>query len=194
MAISAVVRPPTARSVSAMAEAGVSAGWQHMKSSTSVSSGSSPGSSYERGRDAPSAGLRRRARLAARGARSRCARDRSCAAARPGSASRADCRARRRAATARRPRSAPPAPRLRRPRNRREAPHDGAEHLRRELAQQVLDLRIERRARSLDVGRCAHHLAHLDRHVERRAAGPGAAEASAAICVGALGLSTSTIQ
>ena len=32
LAISAVVRPPTARSVSAMAEAGVSAGWQHMKS------------------------------------------------------------------------------------------------------------------------------------------------------------------
>ena len=37
-AISAVVSPPTARSVSAIAEAGVSAGWQHMNSTTSVSS------------------------------------------------------------------------------------------------------------------------------------------------------------
>ena len=37
-AISVVVSPPTARSVSAMADAGVSAGWQHMKSTSSVSS------------------------------------------------------------------------------------------------------------------------------------------------------------
>ena len=37
-AISAVVSPPTARSVSAIAEAGVSAGWQHMKSTIKVSS------------------------------------------------------------------------------------------------------------------------------------------------------------
>ena len=37
-AISAVVRPPTARSVSAVADAAVSVGWQHRKSSTSVSS------------------------------------------------------------------------------------------------------------------------------------------------------------
>ena len=37
-AISAVVRPPTARKVSAIAEAAVSAGWQHMKSRISVSS------------------------------------------------------------------------------------------------------------------------------------------------------------
>ena len=44
LAISAVVRPPTARSVSAIADAGDSAGWQHMNSSTSVSSGSIPGS------------------------------------------------------------------------------------------------------------------------------------------------------
>ena len=48
-------------------------------------------------------------------------RDRSCAARRPGSASRADCRARPRAATARRPRAAPPAPRPRRRRSRRSA-------------------------------------------------------------------------
>src|SRR5215831_13686464 len=37
-AISAVVKPPTARNVSATAEAGVNAGWQHMKRRTSVSS------------------------------------------------------------------------------------------------------------------------------------------------------------
>ena len=39
-AISPVVSPPTARSVSAIADAGVSAGWQHMNSRTRVSSGS----------------------------------------------------------------------------------------------------------------------------------------------------------
>ena len=38
-AISAVVRPPTARRVSAICEAGDSAGWQHMNSRMSVSSG-----------------------------------------------------------------------------------------------------------------------------------------------------------
>ncbi len=37
-AISAVVKPPTARNVNAIAEAGVNAGWQHMKRRTSVSS------------------------------------------------------------------------------------------------------------------------------------------------------------
>ena len=37
-AISAVVRPPTARSVSAIADEGVSAAWQHMNSRMSVSS------------------------------------------------------------------------------------------------------------------------------------------------------------
>ena len=40
LAICAVVRPPTARSVSATADELVSAGWQHMKSSVSVSSSS----------------------------------------------------------------------------------------------------------------------------------------------------------
>ena len=38
LAISAVVRPPTARNVSAIAEDGVRAGWQHIKSRMSVSS------------------------------------------------------------------------------------------------------------------------------------------------------------
>jgi hypothetical protein len=36
----AVVRPPTARSVKAIAEAGVNAGWQHMKRTIRVSSSS----------------------------------------------------------------------------------------------------------------------------------------------------------
>ena len=38
LAISAVVSPPTARSVSAIADERVSAGWQHMNSRISVSS------------------------------------------------------------------------------------------------------------------------------------------------------------
>ena len=38
LAISAVVSPPTARNVNAMAEAAVSAGWQHMNSTINVSS------------------------------------------------------------------------------------------------------------------------------------------------------------
>ena len=38
LAISAVVSPPTARRVNAMAEAGVSVGWEHMNSTISVSS------------------------------------------------------------------------------------------------------------------------------------------------------------
>jgi hypothetical protein len=40
-AISAVVRPPTARNVSAIAEARVNAGWQHMKGRTRSSCGQS---------------------------------------------------------------------------------------------------------------------------------------------------------
>ncbi len=40
LAISVVVRPPTARNVSAMADGRVSAGWQHMKRRTSASSSS----------------------------------------------------------------------------------------------------------------------------------------------------------
>ena len=38
LAISAVVKPPTARNVRAIADDGVSAGWQHMNSRMSVSS------------------------------------------------------------------------------------------------------------------------------------------------------------
>ena len=50
-AISAVVRPPTARSVSAIADADDSAGWQHMNSRTSVSSGSIAGLGIDRRRN-----------------------------------------------------------------------------------------------------------------------------------------------
>jgi hypothetical protein len=56
-AISAVVRPPTARSVSAICDGGDSAGWQHRNSSVSVSS--------------PSARRRRRRGLGAAAALSR---------------------------------------------------------------------------------------------------------------------------
>ena len=38
LAISAVVNPPTARNVKAIAEAAVNAGWQHINSRTRVSS------------------------------------------------------------------------------------------------------------------------------------------------------------
>ena len=40
LAISAVVKPPIARKVSAIADAVLRAGWQHMNRSTSVSSSS----------------------------------------------------------------------------------------------------------------------------------------------------------
>ena len=60
------------------------------------------------------------------------------------------------------------------------AADDGAEHLRRELAQQVLvrdfvGCAVKRRRTAL-----LHHLAHFDRHVQRLPAGPGAADARAA--------------
>jgi hypothetical protein len=48
-AIWTVVSPATARSVSAIADGGVSAGWQHMKSRRSVSSRSMPISSSSGG-------------------------------------------------------------------------------------------------------------------------------------------------
>ena len=47
-AISAVVRPPTARSVSAIADAGVSAGWQREEEQASVSSGPDVGAAAAR--------------------------------------------------------------------------------------------------------------------------------------------------
>jgi hypothetical protein len=59
-AISAVDRPPTARRVSAIAAAGLSAGWQHMNSTTSVSSVSGTTASGA-GRAATRSSRRRRA-------------------------------------------------------------------------------------------------------------------------------------
>jgi hypothetical protein len=55
LAISVVARPPTARRVSAIAEGGVRAGWQHMKSRVRVSSWSTAGSASGGGTKAHSA-------------------------------------------------------------------------------------------------------------------------------------------
>jgi hypothetical protein len=63
-AISRVVRPPTARNVSGMADAGVSDGWQHMNISVRVSS--SPGAGSGRGSDQEAAGSSRRRRASSR--------------------------------------------------------------------------------------------------------------------------------
>ena len=60
-AISRVVRPPTARSVSGMASAGVSDGWQHMNMRMSVSSRSGGGSGLTADQEAASSSRRRRA-------------------------------------------------------------------------------------------------------------------------------------
>ena len=71
-AISAVVRPPTARRVRAICDGAVSAGWQHRKSRASSSSGSVVGSSAaaatsaSAGRCTPSSSSRRRRAPAAR--------------------------------------------------------------------------------------------------------------------------------
>ena len=51
-----------------------------------------------------------------------------------------------------------------------EAARDGAEHLRRQLAQQVLGAGVQAGEWSRFDGRRAHDLAHFDRHVERLAA------------------------
>ena len=59
-AISAVVRPPTARSVSASCDAGDSAGWQQRNSSVKVSSPDGPASTSGTGVIATSASSRRR--------------------------------------------------------------------------------------------------------------------------------------
>jgi len=58
LAIWAVLRPPTARRVSATWEAADSAGWQHKNSRVSVSSSSETGSSSAAGATASSAGNR----------------------------------------------------------------------------------------------------------------------------------------
>ena len=75
-----------------------------------------------------------------------------------------------------------------------EAPDDGAEHLRRQLAQQVLAGEVQR-ATSQVHGRRAHHLAHLDRHVQRHAAVARAPPTRGRRSrTPAPGVSTSTIQ
>ena len=66
-AISSVVSPPTARSVSAICDAGASDGWQHMKSSGNVSSPSIVGSPLpDATTDAATASSRRRRACSAR--------------------------------------------------------------------------------------------------------------------------------
>lgn len=74
-AISAVVRPPTARSVSGIADAGVSAGWQQRKSRISESSRSDTGGRPAGSRAAAATSRRRRA-LAAQPIRQPPCRDR----------------------------------------------------------------------------------------------------------------------
>lgn len=67
-AISAVVRPPTARSVSAICADGVRSGWQHRKSRVRVSSSrgarSAPGGAVNVSRGVSAAALSSRARRA----------------------------------------------------------------------------------------------------------------------------------
>ncbi len=137
-AISAVVRPPTARSVSAIADGGVSAGWQHMKSSASVSSCVGTGS------ESASRGIEERPFLPHDECLALAPRD--VAAQLIGHAPRGDVD---------QPRARILGNALGWPLRRRgdqrflhrvfgrreiaEAAHDRAEHLRRELAQQVLD-------------------------------------------------------
>ena len=177
-AISAVVRPPTARSVSAIAEAGVSDGWQHRNSTTSVSSRSGTSARRRLGQQRPASSRRRRDRSLRRWSISR-----------------------RDAVWISQPRGLLRDP-LRRPvRGRGEqrllhgvlggvevaVPADEhAEDLRRQLAQQVLD--VGRHAQrsppaspccqeasisSASDGAVVHHLPHLDRLLQRDAAGPG---------------------
>ncbi len=74
-AISAVVRPPTARRVSAICEAGDSAGWQHMNSRISVSSVSAAERSAAG--TTSSSGSSRRATVSSRRRRAASARSRS---------------------------------------------------------------------------------------------------------------------
>ena len=135
-AISAVVRPPTARRVSASCEAGDSAGWQHRKSSVSVSSSSAVGGVVRgrrpRGRRGGGDVLPAPARLSLRSWS--ISRREATVISQPRGLSGCPRRA-----TARRRRAAPPAPRPRTASKCAVAADERAEDLRRELAQQVLD-------------------------------------------------------
>ena len=76
-----------------------------------------------------------------------------------------------------------------------EAPHHRAEHLRRELAQQVLGRRIQRtRWSQLSTGGALITSRTSIGMFSGAPPGPGAAEARAAIAYACSGLSTSTIQ
>ena len=118
-AISAVVSPPTARSVSATCDGGVSAGWQHRKQQGELVVGpgrprrAAAASSASAGRRAPSASSRRRRAAGGADLVGRAG------ATRPSPASRGVARARPRPATAAPPPAAPPAPRPRTRRSRR---------------------------------------------------------------------------
>ena len=102
----------------------------------------------------------------------RCGGDRSCAARRPGSASRAGCRARPPSATAAAAASSASCTASsaaeKSPKRRTTAPRTCGASSRSRFS----PVNSGDRASHLD-GRRAHHLAHLDRHVERRAARAG---------------------
>ena len=171
VAISAVVRPPTARSVRAIAEDGVSAGWQHMKSRISVSSSLGSDLGIGRRRRAAPISLAAATVSAARRAISlrtgpvmrREATWISQARGLSGTPSRGHCAARR---------------------DQRflhgvlgggevtKAADHRAEHLRRQLAQQVLGTDVPGWRHRVPVylqhfgRRPAHHRPHFDRHVQ----------------------------
>ena len=111
-AISAVVRPPTARRVSASCDGADSAGWQHRNSRVSVSSGVRTGLAARTSSAAAGSSRRRPGALAAPVVDQPARRDGD--AARP-----AGCPAPRRPATAAPPPAAPPGPRPRRRRTGR---------------------------------------------------------------------------
>ncbi len=88
-AISAVVKPPTARNVSAIAEAGLNAGWQHINRRTNVSSSCGEVSTVRRFFCVGY--LQGHLALAMAATPIRCEYDRPSAGTRPASAMRGDC-------------------------------------------------------------------------------------------------------
>ena len=155
-------QPAHARSVRAIADDSVSAGWQHMKSRTSVSSssGSIP---------IPVAGESAQPRSPAAAATLRCAGSPSCAARLPGSATRADFPNPVGRPLQRPPPAALPAPHLPRRRNCRSG---GSPRRAPAAPVPAAGARMKRPASQQIVRRPAHHLPHLDGHVHRRAVLP----------------------
>ena len=197
LAISAVVSPPTARRVSAMADGRVSAGWQHMNSRMSESSCSGA-----------AVGARTEAR--ARPVRPRRVLHHDDGLAPPPRQLGAELVGHAPGGDLDQPAARVVRHALGRPLHRRrdqrllhgvfggrevaEAPDDGAEHLRRQLAQQVLASEGHAAVRG-PTGGAAHHLAHLDWHVHRHAAFAGRRRRARRDRVGPLRASrTSTIQ